>query len=342
MPGPAPAAPLTLDEARSLFTPLAGADAILLAVSGGPDSTALMGLAAAIAADLPRLAVATVDHGLRPGSRDVAEAVATQAAALGLGAQILTWVGAKPVTRIQETARRERYRLLTDAARALGASHLVTAHTLDDQAETVLLRMSRGSGVAGLAGMAACVTRDGIAHVRPFLGVPKCSLVATCLSLRLPVAADASNTDPRFARARLRRLMPMLAEEGLDARRFAVLAGRMAEASAVIDRMARCALLDGAVPGEPGCYAGVRLLHEPGAVLNRALELMLGQVGSGRPRLEPIERLAGELRAAAAAQAPLQRNLLGVLVAFDGVDRLRLRPEPPRRPASSLPPRPAG
>ena len=342
MPGPAAAVPLGGDEARTLFAPLAGADAILLAVSGGPDSTALMGLAAALAAEIPRLAVATVDHGLRPGSRDVAEAVVAQAAALGLGARILTWDGAKPATRIQEAARRERYRLLTDGARAVGASHLVTAHTLDDQAETLLLRMSRGSGLAGLSGMAACVRRDGIAHMRPFLGVPKCRLVATCRAMQLSAVEDPSNADPRFARARLRRLLPSLAEEGLDARRFAVLARRMAETRAAIDRTARQALLDAAVPGEPDSYVTGRLIHEPEAVLYRALELLLAKAGpSGKPRLSRVERLAGELCTAAAARLPLRRNLLGALVDFDGLDRLSVTPEPPRRPASPPARRPA-
>ncbi len=118
-----PRPPLALDEARALFAPFAQASAVLLAVSGGPDSTALMHLAAAAArADprLPPLAVATVDHGLRPGSRAEAEAVHGAAGALGLPHHLLAWDGPKPATRLQERARDARYALL--AAPGRGAS----------------------------------------------------------------------------------------------------------------------------------------------------------------------------------------------------------------------------
>src|SRR5262249_32943165 len=120
------------------------------------------------------------------------------------------------------------------------ATLVVTAHTLDDQAETVLLRMSRGSGLGGLGAMArssplpANGTQE-ITLVRPLLEIPKARLVATLARAKIAFADDASNRDPRFARARLREVMPALAREGLDARRLARLAGRLRRAEAAIE-----------------------------------------------------------------------------------------------------------
>ncbi len=121
----------------------------MLAVSGGPDSTALMVLAARWRQSLkvkPKLIAVTVDHGLRAESKREAAAVGRLARKLGLAHRTLRWTGAKPKTGLQQAARAARYRLLADAARKLSASHILTAHTLDDQAETVLIRMSAAAG----------------------------------------------------------------------------------------------------------------------------------------------------------------------------------------------------
>ena len=147
----------------------------------------------------------------------------------------MRWTGTKPKTGLQEAARTARYRLLADAARKAGASHILTAHTRDDQAETVLIRMSRGSGVSGLAAMTriAPLPGDGegrIKLVRPLLDIPKSRLVATLRAAKIPFADDPSNRDPRFTRARLRGLMTELAREGLDARRLSLLARRLKRA----------------------------------------------------------------------------------------------------------------
>ena len=335
MPDPTPAPPLAGDEVRSLLLPLARAPAVLLAVSGGPDSTALMRLAAALAASAPSpspvLSVATVDHGLRAGSRAEAEAVVAAAAALGLPAHLLSWDGPKPATRLQERARHHRYALLVDCARRAGATHLATAHTLDDQAETVLFRLIRGSGVAGLAGMRPAVERDGVVHLRPFLTVPKARLTATCRARGWSFVEDPANADPRFARARLRALMPALAAEGLDAARFALLARRMAEAEAALALAARRAVEGAALA--PGLYAARRLLAEPAALRHRILDLVLTDLGAapGRPRLDRVERLADALGDAAAAGRALRHTLHGAAVGFDGEDRLTVAREPPRR-----------
>ena len=148
-------------EASALFSGLEGLRGLLLAVSGGSDSTALLVIAARWAKDLkkrrqraPKLLAVTVDHGLRPEAKREAAAVKRLARELGIAHRTLSWRGTKPKTGLQEMARIARYRLLAEAATRAGYEHILTAHTLDDQAETVLFRLARGSGLTGLAGMA--------------------------------------------------------------------------------------------------------------------------------------------------------------------------------------------
>ncbi len=343
---PRDAEPLTDTEASDAFEVVAGFDALVLAVSGGPDSTALMHFAASCCAaarrrgaPFPRLAVATVDHGLRPGSRREAEQVVARAAEIGLDALLLTWDGEKPVSRLQEEARRHRYALLQDGARRLGASHLATAHSLDDQAETILFRMARGSGPRGLAGMRGVAQRDGLLHVRPFLGIAKARLVASCCANGWSYVEDPSNQDPRFARTRLRTLLPALAVEGLDARRFEILARRLVEADEVVALASRRALLEASMdPAEPATFRAARLMEEPAAVLYRVIEGLLSDVSQpGRPlrrspRLEQIESLGMALRLAWKQARPFRRNIYGKVLSYDGAQRLTIAPEAPRRP----------
>jgi tRNA(Ile)-lysidine synthase len=143
-------------EAKSLFTDLDRFPALVLAVSGGPDSTALMWLAARWQKSLkkkPALVAVTIDHGLRAESAREAAAVKRLAKTLGIVHRTVRWRGRKPATGLQQAARQARYALLAQAARKVDAMHILTAHTLDDQAETVLIRMTRGSGLRGLTAM---------------------------------------------------------------------------------------------------------------------------------------------------------------------------------------------
>ena len=235
------AAPVSAAEAKTLFDPLASATALVLAVSGGPDSTALLLMAARwrqARKTGPRLLAVTIDHGLRRESAGEARAVARLAHALGVPHRILRWTGKKPATGLQQNARDARYRLLAKAAARAKAGAIVTAHTLDDQAETVLIRMSRGSGLGGLGAMAreAPLPVGGEAVlVRPLLEIPKARLIATLRRARIAFADDPSNRDPRFTRARLREVMCALAREGLDARRLSLLARRLRRAEAAIE-----------------------------------------------------------------------------------------------------------
>src|SRR2546429_9714006 len=227
--------PISAQEARRLFADGGGAPAIVLAVSGGPDSIALMWLAArwrhALARG-PRLVAVTVDHGLRPEAAAEARRVKRLARSLDLPHRTLRWTGPKPRTGLPAAARPARYRRLAQAARASGATHILTAHTRDDQAETLLMRMLRGSGIAGLAAMARESERDGLLLARPFLDISKSQLIATLKKARVGFAEDPTNRDTSFTRPRLRTLMPVLAAEGGDTRNLVRLASRLARANA--------------------------------------------------------------------------------------------------------------
>ena len=230
--------PISARDAKRLFADWKTAPALLLAVSGGPDSIALMWLAARWRSSLARgarLLAVTVDHGLRAEAAAEARAVKRLARELDLEHRTLRWTGPKPATGLPAAARAARYRLLARAARQSGATHILTAHTRDDQAETLLMRMLRGSGIHGLAAMARETERDGVQLARPFLDVAKSRLIVTLGKARLGFADDPTNRDARFTRPRLRALMPALAAEGGDARNRARLAQRLARGNAAVE-----------------------------------------------------------------------------------------------------------
>lgn len=327
-------APLAADDPRlSGFALFADSEVLVLAVSGGPDSMALLHFARAIAAlspARPRLIAATVDHGLRPESRAEAEMVAGWCASLRIPHRLLVWEGEKPRTRLQERAREARYDLLAACARAEGAQAVLTAHHADDQAETILFRLLRGSGPAGLAGMATVSQRDGMTVGRPLLHLRKAELVSFCRSAGQPFVEDPSNRDPRFARTRVRRLVRLLEAEGLEAMGLDRLARRAARAEAALaaatDELAKVIAKQG----------HVRALAD--APVEIALRWLMREVAArtGRaPRLDRAEalipRLLGALRAADTLVATLGGLVLrldkaGNLCFLNETDRQRGRP----------------
>jgi tRNA(Ile)-lysidine synthase len=204
-----------------------------LAVSGGPDSVALL-LLAAEARPL-RVEAATVDHVLRSESCDEAETVARLCEKLGVPHTILTvkWAE-KPETALQERARIMRYRVLGEWARERKLAALLTAHHLDDQAETFLMRLARGSGVKGLAGMRR-VTRPQnatTALVRPLLGWRHSELAGVCAAADVEPVADPSNEDDRFERVRVRKALADA--DWLNAPAIARSAANLAEADGAL------------------------------------------------------------------------------------------------------------
>jgi tRNA(Ile)-lysidine synthase len=281
-----------------------------------------------------QIGVATVDHGLRPDSRTEAETVAHWAAALGLPHEILTWRGAKPQTRIQERARAARYALLRTHAQRFGADYLLTAHHADDQAETILFRLIRGSGVAGLAGMQSMTKLGNLMLYRPLLNLPKKALVAYCESASQSFVRDPSNDDPSFARTRLRALLLLLDEAGINAASLARLGRRAAgvelalaeQAAQVRSRLEKTPLAD-------GFALSIQNLRDlPEEILRRVIGAEIAAIGAGHPpRLGRLESLAQDLCAAMRNGQVWHRTLGGVrfFIRADGL--LTLRREKPRR-----------
>ena len=332
--------PVRHDEANALFKDLESLRGLLIAVSGGPDSTALLILAARWAKRRkrpPKLLAVTIDHGLRPQAAAEAAAVKRLARRLRVPHRTVRWRGNKPKNGLQEAARTARYLLLGEAAVRAGYAHVLTAHTLDDQAETVLFRLARGSGIAGLGAMASASLlpasgSNGIFLVRPLLHIPKSRLIATLRAAGIAYSEDPTNSDPRFTRARLRTLMPALAREGLDARGLSRLAARMRRADATIEfavAAARAALAPDRWPKSgPIAFAAERFADLPAEVGLRLLGRAVAHAGDEGPvELGKLEALYEALRR---TPGGLRRTLAGALITLAG-EELVIERAPPRR-----------
>lgn len=219
---------------------------VAVGVSGGADSAALMLLAAAWASALGGEATAlVVDHGLRPDSALESQTVVARLRALGHAAVRLA---AAPDSRQdddqqtaqqgnrQARARALRYRLMGDWCTAAGVLHLLVAHHLEDQAETVMLRLGRGSGVDGLAAMAPVVALFDARLLRPLLSVPKAQLVASCQHFGWAPVCDSSNQDQRYRRVQIRDLLPSLAATGITVARLAATARHLGAVRQLLER----------------------------------------------------------------------------------------------------------
>ncbi len=337
-------APIADRELSILFSEFSDFRRVILAVSGGPDSMALLSLAArwrAARKNGPALVAATIDHRLRREAKREAAAVARLAKRLNIPHHTLAWAGKKPKTGLQEAARAARYSLLLGLARKAGADAIATAHTRDDQAETVLHRIARGSGIGGLAGIRRRRERDGIVLLRPLLDVAKTRLVATLRQARISFADDPSNRDPRFLRARLRELAPGLEREGIDAGKLALLARRLARANSAIEQVAAeewkralCGASRGVLEFDAPSYFAL-----PAEIALRLLGRAIDGTGhEGPAELGKLEALQQALADANAANRMLKRTLAGAVIELDGhrlcVEAAPARRKPPRRTAA--------
>lgn len=275
---------------------------LAVAVSGGGDSLALMHLLADWAKARRREApiVLTVDHALRKASAKAAKQVAAWAKTAGLPVHVLKWRGVKPKSGIEAAAREARYRLMGGWLRKHGISSLYVGHTLDDQAETFLLRLARGSGLDGLCAMGAETPWPvqgfaGLSVVRPLLGVSRTELRAYLTERGQAWFDDPMNEDAAFDRVKIRQAQPMLAALGLTPARIAAAASHLARARMALDGMTK-ALLSRAVQkgeGKAVLLDPALLAAAPSEVGLRALAAMLMKVsGHGyRPRFDALERL---------------------------------------------------
>nr|WP_205709537.1 tRNA lysidine(34) synthetase TilS [Kineococcus siccus] len=254
---------------------------VLVACSGGADSLAL---AAATAFEAPaaglRAGAVTVDHGLQEGSGAVAEAAAAACRALGLDPVVVTRVAVGRAGGPEAAARTARLAALDARAREAGAAAVLLAHTLDDQAETVLLGLARGSGTRSLAGMPAL---RGVLR-RPLLDVPRATVRAACAQEGLVAWEDPANADRGLARARVRHDVLPLLEEALGpgvAAALARTARALRDDADALDALAEQAA--GVVTDGPGggCSAAVEdLLALPAALRRRLLRRAALAVGS--------------------------------------------------------------
>ena len=331
--------PVSPQEAAQLLNPLRLYRHVGLAVSGGGDSMSLMWLAAQWAGQTrqpPKLTVLSVDHGLRPGSAQDANWVVEQAGALGLTGAMLEWHGAKPTTGVQARARQARYHLLLGWCADYGAGALVTAHSLEDQAETFLMRLARGSGVDGLSAMRPLrqeareeAREDRIAILRPLLGVSRARLRSTLLAAGVRWLEDPANRDPRFERVRWRNTLARLEQEGLSPPMIALSARRLERARQALEHAT--SRLEADVVEQDAEQASFRLAavqDTPEDLMLRLLRRLIMRYGAGGepPELAALERLSAWIAEGVGGG----RTLAGCRISLRK-DAVRIRREDPRR-----------
>jgi tRNA(Ile)-lysidine synthase len=290
-----------------------------VAVSGGPDSLALLLLAAA--ARPKHVEAATVDHGLRPESRAEAEMVASLCERIGVAHAILTVAWPKPPkSNLQARAREARYDLLGDWALDRALPSIATAHHLDDQAETLLMRLARGAGIGGLG--ATRLSRPLIANVqlvRPLLGWRKADLAELVADAGVQPVDDPSNRDPRHDRVRMREWLKRA--DWADPERLAASANWLNEADEALDwalaRLAKARIT------RAGLTLAIDASEMPRELQRRLLLAAFAQLGAPKPRGPDLTRALDALRNGG------KTTLSGLKL--EGGPTWQLRPAPPRR-----------
>jgi tRNA(Ile)-lysidine synthase len=275
--------------------PFEAAPELAVAVSGGSDSLALTLLAADwVRSQGGRITAITIDHGLRPEAAGEARQVKAWLGERGIRHVTLRWRGRKPESGLPAAARAARYRLLAEYCRRHGVLHLLLAHQAEDLAETFLIRLGHGSGLIGLAAMAAITEFEGVRLLRPLLRVSRATLRATLEARRLAWIEDPTNRDMTFERARLRARMPQLQALGIHGLEAAKTASAFGHARARLeDRIA--ALLAHVILDATGKADIPRslLLEAPRPLALQALAWLLQTVGERDypPRGKALERL---------------------------------------------------
>lgn len=306
---------------------------LAVAVSGGPDSLCLTLLAHEWAAARGGEVIGlTVDHGLRSDSAAEASRVGEWLGRRGIRHQILSWRGDKPGTGIQEAARHARYRLLNHWVREHGCLHLLLAHTRDDQAETFVMRLGRGSGLRGLAAMPAVSYGADARLLRPLLGIRKSRLMATLRDRGQHWIDDPSNGDIRFERVRTRGFLARLENGGFPAHRLSDAATAAGRIRMRLDRHCARALAHTVVMRgrEHALLDRERFARLPEEIQRQVIGRLLAAVGGApyEPRGEKLKRLLTGLRRPGWRGATLG----GCRLSPDGPG-IRVTPEGPRKSA---------
>lgn len=341
---------ISIGDADAALESLASFDTLLLAVSGGPDSMALLELVTEwcarrrllTAASVPQIFVATVDHGLRQEAADEATFVAARCAALDLPHSILLWAGQKSKPGLANNARHARYRLLREHLESVahhGSCAIVTAHTRDDQAETVLMRLARGSGCEGLSAMApsrAMTEGDSVQLVRPLLMFTKSQLAAMLSRRRLTWCEDPSNADDTYERVRVRRAMAAFGSVGLTSAALARTALRMQATRDVLDYADQVFVESVGLSFHHEVFASFdcRAFERAPLLLRvRLLARLIRRYGgaSSAPDLQDVEHLVEQC-----ATTQQVRMTLGGVVVSKGQRTVRLWREPGRLTVKEL------
>ncbi|HVU20874.1 MAG TPA: tRNA lysidine(34) synthetase TilS [Rhizomicrobium sp.] len=316
-----------------------------VAVSGGGDSLALMHLLCDWSKAQGREApvVLTVDHGLQKDSAAKAKQVVAWAKRAGLKAHVLAWEGKKPKSDVEAESREARYRLMGAWCRKRGLAALYVGHTRDDQAETFLLRLARGSGLDGLAAMRPVSAypvqgfRD-LLVVRPLLEIERDALRTHLTARGQEWFEDPMNSDPRFSRVRIRAALDHLRAAGLAPGRIADAAAHLSRAREALDAVTAAVMRRACrSEGEAVLVDSTALLAAPREVGLRAIATMLMAVSGQayRPRFERLERLYDSIAGDRLGGA---RTLHGCRIgpasgsdAYFGTGTLRISREPGRR-----------
>lgn len=313
-------------------------DSWAVAVSGGPDSMALLYFLSQYTKRHGGKSIhaLSVDHGLRPESWQEALAVGGIVAAWPhVEHHVLEWSGDKPQSAIQDKARDARYDLMEQYCKKNDIDLLFLAHHLDDQAETFLFRLAKGSGVDGLACMKPLQKRGEILLARPLLEVHKDQLIACCHENAVQFVSDPSNQQEKFARVRLRNSMDILAAEGLSAKRLGKTAQRLARAQAALDHIAAEYFEDCSIIKNPSRieFNFELLKYQPEDIILRVLkmarlEILKKNAGRFGPREEKFEALLSDIADIANTQSFQKRTLGGIIFEYNHIhNRLILTKE---------------
>lgn len=279
---------------------------IAVAVSGGADSMALLLLLRewylnlmSLDGEPPRIHVLTVDHGLRPEAADETAWVKNEAEKLGFNCVVLKWLGEKPRSGIQEEARKARYNLMADWCRQNHIPAILTAHHMDDQAETVIMRLARGAGVKGLAGVSGHYLWGDMNIIRPLLNISKAQLKWYLKDRDQKWIEDPGNSSDNFERVRIRKSLPVLKEFNIDTVQLARTAARLRRAENALDswtektlRKSLICMPEGLVTVNWRCFQEV-----PEEIQLRVLSKALKVVGGRKndPSLSGLEDQHAEL-----------------------------------------------
>ncbi len=286
------------DFAAELFSSLKNLPALAVAVSGGADSLALLYLYSnwrTECAPSQDCLVLTVDHRLREQSKAEAQGVADICNRIGLSHKILVWEEEHPKSNVQAVAREKRYELMEIEMTRAGIKHLLLAHHKNDQAETFLNRLARGSGVYGLAAMSKQVSYGNIVLLRPLLNVTKDQLIATLKSVNWNWFEDQTNEDLKYLRTKIRNLMSDLENVGITVERLAGTAQKMQRVVSALNYSIEV-LSKTAIERHPAGPTKIdvkSILDAPEEISMRLLAKLVCVVGGSKyvPRFEKIENL---------------------------------------------------